>query len=268
MVTADEALRGLHAQGVSSWPAIDLALERFVAHVKQVAPSGLAPDAIALLSGEGLTLAAACLEGQPAAISIFDSVYLTPLDRVLRKLDGGSELAAETIQGLRAQFLVERPSAFLSYSGRGALSVWLKVIAVRAAQKLRRGTGNAPSTDDELTTLPAPEADPELRFMKLQHRAHFKASFQAALGSLGARERSVLRMSLVEGLSIDDIGRVYDVHRATAARWLTSARELLVSSCRTRLAEQLKISEAELDEMMGTVQSNLSISLSSLVHQR
>ena len=251
-------------QGATAWPALEVEPGRFAEHVAKVAPADATSQTLAVLSGEGLALCVACLEGCAPAIAIFESVYLAPLARVLQKMEGGRELAQDTLQKLRSQFFapeMDQPSAFFSYSGRGALAVWLKVVAVRAAQKLRRGAGNHEGTSEELAAMPAPEADPELRFMKLQHRHHFKACFQGALEALGAREKSVLRMSLVEGLSIDDIGRVYDVHRATAARWLTTARETLVSDCRARLAGQLKVKEEELDELMGAVRSNLSISL-------
>lgn len=264
---AERILVELHQQGVEAWPAIDVSLARFTAHVEAVSPPSLELDALAKLSGEGLTLAAACLDQQPAAMSIFESVYLAPLSRVLAKLDGGSEVANDVLQRLRAQFFAPASgkSSFFAYSGAGAFAVWLKVIAVREAQKMRRGAVSTNTiSDDALSVMPTPEADPELRFMKLQHRAHFKVCFQEALTALGKRERSVLRMSLVEGLSIDDIGKVYDVHRATAARWLTSAREQLVRDCRVKLAGRLGVSEAELDELMGSVQSNLSISLGQL----
>ena len=260
-----EALVAAFRQGCAAWPAVDLPLETFVAHVAQVSPSALEPADLDAASGEGLYLCAACVSGDRRAHGLFESVFLQPLVRVIGKLEGGRELAADVLQDVRAQFFSPRhgvPSAFLAYSGRGALAVWLKVLAVRAAQKHRRGAArNAEVPDEGLSTLPASDADPELRFLKLQHRQHFKAVFAEALASLESRERSVLRMSLVEGLSIDDIGRVYDVHRATAARWLSSARERLVRDTRARLAARLQVSEAELDEVMGAVQSHLSISL-------
>lgn len=260
------ALLSLFMQGREAWPALDVTLERFVKHVSKVAPDGSSADELASLSGEGLLLCAACLDDDPKAANVFETVFLAPLARVLGKLDDGRELSADTLQQLRAQFFAPsagQTSAFLMYSGRGALAVWLKVLAVRAAQKLRRGAAKqAETSDDGLGAIPAPDADPELRFLKLQHRTHFKAVFAEALAALEPRERSVLRMSLVEGLSIDDIGKVYDVHRATAARWLGAAREQLVSTTRRRLAERLRVTESELDEMMGAVQSNLSLSLS------
>lgn len=259
------ALVRLFQQGRSAWPAIEVSLDAFVAHVAAVSATTLPVAELEGLSGEGLYLCAACLRGDGSAHTLFDTVFLSPLSRVVGKVDGGRELSADVVQQLRGQFFAPaagQRSAFLSYSGRGALAVWLKVLAVRAAQKLRRGAArNAEISDDGLVTLPASDADPELRFLKQQHRQHFKAVFAEALAALTSRDRSVLRMSLVEGLSIDDLGRVYDVHRATAARWVAAAREALVESTRRRLAERLKVTDAELDEVMGAVQSHLSISL-------
>jgi RNA polymerase sigma-70 factor, ECF subfamily len=259
------ALVAAFHQGRAAWPALEVSLEGFVTHVARVSDAGLTLAELEGVSGEGLYLCAACVSGDVKAHALFDSVFLEPLLRVIGKLDGGRELAKDVLQDVRAQFFSPRAgqaSAFFAYSGRGALAVWLKVLAVRAAQKHRRGAArNAEVPDDGLATLPASDADPELRFLKLQHRQHFKAVFAEALASLESRERSVLRMSLVEGLSIDDIGKVYDVHRATAARWLGQARERLVQDTRHRLAARLKVDDDELDEVMGAVQSHLSISL-------
>lgn len=262
----EDALQRLFEQGTHAWPALELDFDRFGAHVAQVVPKDLTMKDLSGLSGEGLFLCAACVEQVPSAANVFETVFLAPLARVLSRLDGGPELAADALQKIRTQFFAPakgQQSAFASYSGRGALAVWLKVLAVRAAQKLRRGAArSAEDSDEGLSAMPAPDADPELRFLKLQHRGHFKACFAEALAGLDARERSVLKMSLIDGLSIDDIGKVYDVHRATAARWLASARQTLVDTTRAKLAARLGVSDGELNEMMGQVQSHLSISLS------
>jgi DNA-directed RNA polymerase specialized sigma24 family protein len=39
----------------------------------------------------------------------------------------------------------------------------------------------------------------------------------AAMDAMPPLERAVLRYQVVDGLSIDEIGALYDVHRATAA---------------------------------------------------
>jgi hypothetical protein len=121
----EHVLSALHQQGVSAWPAIDVPLERFSAHLALVNPTEPTVEALAKLSGEGLMLCVGCLEGQPAALGIFESLYLAPLARVLGKLEGGSEVANDVLQRLRGQFLAPASghSSFLSYSGAGALGV-------------------------------------------------------------------------------------------------------------------------------------------------
>ena len=168
------------------------------------------------------------------------------------------------LQQLRAQFFAPSGrSAFLRTRGR-ARSAWAQGRrGARGAEgETRADAASNAVADTALGDDAGARGGPELRFMKLQHRAHFKEAFQEALASLDKRERSVLRMSVVEGACrSDDIAKVYDVHRATAARWVSGARERLVEVCRAALAKRLAVGASELDEVMGEVQSHPSISL-------
>jgi RNA polymerase sigma-70 factor (ECF subfamily) len=62
-------------------------------------------------------------------------------------------------------------------------------------------------------------------------------------------------------LNVDEIGSLYDVHRATAARWVAAARERLGTRIRDELAAQLKIDVAEVDSIVRLVQSRIDVSL-------
>jgi RNA polymerase sigma-70 factor (ECF subfamily) len=265
---ADAFERSLDAALAAGEAAHHLLLpaKEFVDHVARVSPfdSGAQLDT---LSAEGLYLAAACRAQLPGASARFEAELFPQLERTLAKMDGGGAFADEVLQHLRVRLFAQAGHSLLdTYSGRGALSAWLKVVAVRDAQRMRRK--NAVSSEDEsdegLSRLPSPAADPELAFLKLQHRQDFKEVFAEALGTLDARQRNVLQMNLVQGLSIDEVGRVYSVHRATAARWVASAREQLVGQTRQRLAARLKLQSSELDSLMGQVRSHLSVSLGGL----
>ena len=76
------------------------------------------------------------------------------------------------------------------------------------------------------------------------------------------RERSLLRMSLIDGLSIDEIAPMYQVHRATVARWLEAARERLAAVTRSRLAQALKLEPDAVDSLLASVQNGFDLSLS------
>ena len=86
--------------------------------------------------------------------------------------------------------------------------------------------------------------------------------FRDAVQVLSARERSLLRMSLIDGLSIDEIAPMYQVHRATVARWLEAARERLAAVTRSRLAQALKLEPDAVDSLLASVQNGFDLSLS------
>jgi DNA-directed RNA polymerase specialized sigma24 family protein len=46
---------------------------------------------------------------------------------------------------------------------------------------------------------------------------HFEGALQVALAGLDARDRMLLRLSLVSGLSCQKIGKIYSVNASTAA---------------------------------------------------
>jgi len=50
------------------------------------------------------------------------------------------------------------------------------------------------------------------------------------------RERTLLRMPLVDRLNIDRLGVIYRVNRATVARWLVAIRRRLFEEVRRELA--------------------------------
>jgi RNA polymerase sigma-70 factor (ECF subfamily) len=84
-----------------------------------------------------------------------------------------------------------------------------------------------------------------------------QAAVEDVLRDLDPCERNVLRMHMVHQLSIDEIGRTYEVHRATAARWLTSIRDRLQDETRKLLRDRLGLADRELDSLFRVVESQL-----------
>ena len=132
---------------------------------------------------------------------------------------------------------------------------------MRAALKLLRKENRETPTDDALLEARAQEDDPELAYMKAAYRASFKVAFQEALESLLPRERTLLKQQIVDGLGIDELGALYQVHRATAARWVQSAREKLLVRTRRTFMMNARISSDECESIMRLVRSQLDMSL-------
>jgi len=110
-----------------------------------------------------------------------------------------------------------------------------------------------------------PIDDPELSILRAQYRDAVDAALRAALAGLNARARALLRYQLIDGWSIDQVGKLYGVHRATAARWLADARAALGDAIRSELAARLRIAASEVDSIVRLVQSRVDMSLDRLL---
>lgn len=261
-----DAVRAAWDAGRLAWANVVVELDRFAAHV------AASPEDALARHGADLYLACACATGDSRALRAFDDEILVPAARAVRTIDDAPAFADEVCQRLRASLLVgdgaERPR-IVDYAGRGPLRAWVGVAAVRHALMLRRGQQRQRevSSDDDWTgkLTQASTGNPELDLVKREHAEAFGAALRDAAAALEPRLRATLRMHFVDGLSIDEIGAAYGVHRATAARWIQRARDELFAGTRERLRERLALSPSELDRVTALVQSQLDVSLSTLL---
>jgi RNA polymerase sigma-70 factor (ECF subfamily) len=179
--------------------------------------------------------------------------------------------AADLEQSLLERLLVgdgEGEPKLAGYAGRGDLQGWLCIAAVREARyQLRRGGRVDALDDDRLSERAAPLEDQELHHLKQAYQAEFRAAFCEALAASGERERNLLRYQLLEGLTIDQIGAIYRVHRATAARWLAQARAQVFEQTRAGLMARLRISGPESESIIRLVRSQLDVSVHALLRE-
>ena len=179
----------------------------------------------------------------------------------------------EVMQGLRAQLLLPGRDGGLpgiaGFRGRGALGAWLSVSAVRAACKqLERGKNERSDGDAALQRLSAPARNVEEQYTRAWSRDAFERAFVAAMAQLTAREKTLLRLHYLDGVTIDQLGAVYRTHRATAARWLASARQRLLDRTRAALIAELQIPLADCDSIIAAAQSQLELTLHRLFATR
>jgi RNA polymerase sigma-70 factor (ECF subfamily) len=220
---------------------------------------------------EDLALAEAARRGDPQAVHRVTVELLDEAARAVMRLHPSSDFVEEVKQSLRERLLVstaERPAKLQEYTGQGPLLKWLRVVCVGTAINLRRGDRREHLVDEvaELEQRAAPE-DLELDFIKARDGAVFKAAFAEAFASLSVEARNVLRLSVLEGLSIDQLGTLYGVHRATAARWLSKAKETLAERARELAAERLRLQQPELESLMRVIRSQLDVSLHRLLRE-
>lgn len=158
------------------------------------------------------------------------------------------------------------PGKIASYDGRGPLGAWLRVAVAREALYLHRRAAQS-ATDDwiaELVKIAAPEDDPELGALKQELRAECRGALERAARTLSSRERALLRQHLVLGMTVDALGPIYGVHRATAARWIGAAKDALLERFYAEVERSTGLRRAEVQALRSLVQSRLEMSLASL----
>jgi RNA polymerase sigma-70 factor (ECF subfamily) len=247
-----EALQAILAEGRAAWPDIELDEARFVAHLEG------ADLGEARTHAAELYLACACAAGDPRALARFDERYLAAIAGHLRRF---GDLAPDVLQELRTRLYLTvdgQPPRLRSYAGVGTLLGWLKMTAVRLAIDLQRARGRG--GEEVAGDVPDP-VDPELAFIKNRYRGDFQAAVRAALARLDVKERSVLRLYLVDRLNIGEIGAILHVHRATVARWIATFRERVREETGRQLHERLGGSASEIESLIRLLDSELEVSL-------
>ena len=155
------------------------------------------------------------------------------------------------------------------YLGRGPLGAWLRVVATRHVLSWMRANRREPLLDDDalLGNMESPAEGLELAHLKERFRGQCATAFRSAIRQLEPRERNLLRQHYLDELSLEDLAALYRVHRATAARWLASARNELGERLRSGLAQRLEIPESQVDSIVALVTSHIEISLERLLVQ-
>ncbi|MCU0697168.1 MAG: RNA polymerase subunit sigma-70 [Myxococcaceae bacterium] len=226
--------------------------------------TGQPPSTWLELDLDGLLLARACLRHDAAALRVLDGELLGAVATALRRRAAGDDVD-EALQLLRSRLLLGDAPKLVQYSGRGPLGAFLRIAGSHVLSNLRPAVPNRAS-GDELAALPD-ATELESKLVRKDQQERFRAVFREAVEALTARERSLLRLSLLDGLSIDDIAPMYGAHRASVARWLSAARARLSAITRARLAVALELPEDDVDRLLHSVQNGFELSLSRALRE-
>jgi RNA polymerase sigma-70 factor (ECF subfamily) len=258
----EETLAALCARGRGAHPDLVLSEETFVAHLARCgAPLA---DGGPVEAGD-LYLACACLEGQAAAVARLRELGRSAVARYLGRIGGASEIREEIEQRLWDGVLVGAPRGpkLATYSGRGALSSWIGVSAQRIAlMELRHERAETRARQEAAARGRLANDDPELAAIKERFRERFQGAVAAALGTLEDREKTLYRMHLVDGQTLESIGKVYNVHHTTVLRWLAAARERVVEEAKRRLRAELDVSTSEFESLARLLASEVDLNAS------
>lgn len=256
-------LDGQLAAIAAAWPRLGVDAERYLAKLAEVIERrGGEPlqRVIERMPAADLYLAAACAQGDPAALAVFRDELLPSMRQALGALAIPPETIAEAEQRVLVMLFVGPSPQIAGYTGRGRLRSWLRSVGVRTGRRLAGILHGAGEDDSEIDDLPAAVRDPELDMFRARYADEVRRAFVAALDALTDRQRLVLRQYYLDGLTIDQLATLYKINRATAARWVAGARLAIITNTRTRLIED-GVPESEVDSIIRLVRSQLTVSL-------
>jgi RNA polymerase sigma-70 factor (ECF subfamily) len=141
------------------------------------------------------------------------------------------------------------------------------VAAIRVALNLRRGKAASAelANESEAAALAAAGTDAETDLIRRRYGPAFEDAVAGSLAALSPRERTLLRLRLVDGVEVEQIAAMYRVHRTTITRWLGACQASLLVEVRRVLADTLGLTGSEIASLAGVLQSQLHVSLARLL---
>ncbi len=254
----------------TAFPAISVEEDAFIRHLARVLTDRpITSGAIAALALEDLYLAFACSVGADGAVATLRARHGGSIRSAIARIVAPADVA-ESEQRLLESLLVRSEGAapkIGSYGGKAPLNRWLGVSAHRTAlMSLREGRAEARARRAAASQLGASaQTPPETTYMKEWYRGDFEQALSEALARLPERDRVLLRLQLINEVSVEKIGAMYAVSQATASRWLAAARKRLLDDVKQALAVRLGTSSGELAVLAAMVASGLDLSLSVLL---
>jgi RNA polymerase sigma-70 factor (ECF subfamily) len=240
--------------GRARWPDVRLPLEDFAQRLEaaDVESGDLS------CRGADLYLAAACAAGDRAAIRHFDTMFVSTVDGRVARFGLSADKMDDLRQKIRTKLLMGPSPGIGGYRGRAPLGAWVHVTAVRVAVDLA-SPGYAPSLNVDLMELVAPEQNPEIETARRLYEERFRMALEEIFQELPTREKTILRLHVVDGLNIDAIGAIYRVHRATAARWLVGIRAKVYDRLKKDFAMRWKASSSDLRSLVSLLRDHIHI---------
>jgi RNA polymerase sigma-70 factor (ECF subfamily) len=212
-----------------------------------------------------LALVWAVLQNNAVALMEIDEL----IDALARRAAGHAIEASELAQRVRTRLLVApkgKEARLSTYDGRGKLKSWLWTATKLELLQATRGMGQAPQEDiQELTHLAAGGRTPESQARSTKDTRLVSHALRDALEVLEPRERTLLRMRFVDGVSTEELGRMFQVHRTTAQRWIEAAQAKIMAAMRARLEEETRLARPDVDSLIGEVAQSISLRLSQVL---
>ncbi len=260
-------LRTIVARAAGAWPGVTVDPARLVEAIGRAVGDDI-EAALADVCVEDLALALACAAGAPNALALCDRLCAGAITAAVARVDRSPDLRDEVRQILWQRIFVGtagQSPRIQAYAGRGPLAAWMAVAAQRVALDLRRSEARAAGGDPMADqVLPANE-HPEVDYLRTRYKAEFEAAVREALAGLPDRDRLLLKLTIVSGLSHEQLANIYRVNQSTITRWIARARAQVLETTEREICARLRMPPGEFRSLAGLLVSRLDLSISRVL---
>lgn len=243
-------------EAAERWPGVTRADAAFFARVEG-RPFERCPVPVELW------LVDACLRNDATALQIFERDFLAPLPPTLRRFRLDVAAVDELLQTLRTHLLLpgaDRPARLATFEGSAPLAAWLRAVLVRLALDVTRATtAGAREGDEVLAELSCSGTALDVAVMRAEHAPALREAFVSGFRALSPRERNVVRLQVLDGLSLEQIGALYGVNKSSVSRWLAEVHQQLRRAVLRALGERLALPPPELESLVDLMRSQLEL---------
>jgi len=220
----ERELRQVFQRAKAGHPDLDVAPEAFIEFL--AARTGLDENYLS-----DLYLACAVILGVPGAAARLEAICVTQIPRALVRIDRSPIFIMEIQRRVRDKLIFGVPDGrarISEYAARGSLAAFVRICALREALMDKRTLTRARS----------------------EYHEEFQSALRVALAALDRNERAALRLSYLDNLGAEQIGRLFNVHRATAARWIARGQVRVRENTRLVLQRRLQLTDGEAESLV------------------
>jgi RNA polymerase sigma-70 factor (ECF subfamily) len=260
-------LQAIVDRAARAWPDLAVDPARLVASIARAAGENIEAG-LTELYVEDLALAVACADGLPNALAHCDRLCGGAITAAVARVDRSPDLRDEVRQILWQRIFVGtagKAPRIHSYAGRGPLAGWVAVAAQRVALDLTRSAARTTGLDPGADELLPANQHPEIDYLRTRYKAEFEAAVREALAGLPDRDRLLLKLTIVSGLSHEQLANIYSVNQSTISRWIARAREQVLEATEREVCSKLGMPPGEFRSLAGLLVSRLDLSISRVL---
>jgi RNA polymerase sigma-70 factor len=242
------------------YPTVQLSFELFQARVEEILSQEIPLHdersrlaAFAKIHHEDLFLALACSHDDRVAWEHFVDDYVPILRHCAAQVCGNTSEGEDLAQEIIAKILGEK-RRLAGYNGRGSLAAWLRVAASHAAIDRFRRTSRQVSLEElqeggmQIASLDPGKKDEEDSLDSRWGPVISKVADEK-MSRLPARDRLLLGLYYLNGVSLKTIGRQFGMHEATASRWLDRLRREIRNQVERELRKKHGLRASEIQSL-------------------